>query len=693
MAKFSKDGKTFYEIPDDEDNLRKASEKGYTPYMDVSKEGGEVFTIPAHASEYQKAQAKGYRAVVAQQATDDLNNADYAKHPVAAGLMGAANTMSMGLNDEIGGVAHAVANPLHPIDSYVEGRDSIRKDKDGLAKANPKSNMTGSIAGGFVGPGMVTGGMGLIKGMAVGAGTGAAQGTVSRFGNAEGEITDQLKQSVDPKGLAIDAGIGAVTGGLAGGARNIKDTGRVVGEVAESVKPAAHTVGEITNAYHTGRADKGSISGPLAGATAAVKKVLAIRGDEQTQAKIADAFRKHLGPGHSKDMTNPEIIIQMVEEGNEQAINYVVNRAGSISGNVSDDFANLLKAGSNKRTEARSFNFDKAGEELAGDMDNLSSTLQSSTKTRRGELEEVARNSYQGDTQSILDNVEKQFFSAGELNSTKGAQSVLSDVHSIIGGGKNAEDLGLQAGNWKDFDGAEQFNRLQKARQHLDNEIDWEAIKRKTKSPTSVDLKLIQVRKQIDEALKGASEAKVDSDSMVKDLMGIQDNLLNNAKHKGEFDKYKMGGLLTDNVSAKRFRDNLDMLNNFSNKPGISPEVKQAVDAFRDKFAKHLDTAELRRTIQRFENATVGSAKTGRSVQSAAALARGDNVLQELTRVPEQGIRTAEDAVGKAEKYFGVPFNQMTQEQKSQLIRFRMALKKNPDLDFIETAHKWNESK
>lgn len=696
MAKFSKDGQAFYEIPDDEDSLRKATEKGYEPYIDVSKGAdSDIFTIKANPVEYKKAQAKGYTAISAQNAKTELDRADY-DNPLAAGAMGAANTMSMGLNDEIGGAAHALANPSRFSEAYTEGRDKIRRTKEGLAEANPKASLGGSIAGAFVAPGAAGVGSGLLKSAGIGAGMSVGQGAATRFGDAKGGIGDQLQDTFDPQGIAIDAGIGAVAGSAGSALSNMKGARKAVSEAASEggnvIKKGADIAGQLSHAAKEGAKDTGALA-VFTGPIAAIKKASAMVGEGLETRQLAGEFRKHIGPGHSKDMTDHEVIMRMVDEGNDQAVKFVAGRASQASGVEADVLEQLLKAGPAKRSAARKFDFDTAGGELSDSIGKLSDTLESGVKSRRGELEAVARGSYNGDTQGILSNIEKQIFSAGELNSTKGAQKVLQDVQSIIASGKNADDLGLKAGNWIEHDGAEQFNRLQKARQHLDNSIDWNAIKSGSRSPTSIERKLMQVRDQVDESLKGASEAKVDSDSMVQQLMGLKKSVLAGAKHKGEFDKYKVGGMLKDTQTAKRFRDNLDLLNEFADRPGLPDSIKESVIGFRDQFAKHLDTADLKRALQRFEDKTVGSSKSGRAAQSAESLKRGDNQLQELIKAPEQGLRTREQLISQAEKGFGKPYSEFSEQEKKQLIRFMTMVKKNPDLNFAETFHVWNESK
>ncbi len=68
--KVSKDGQTFYDIGDTDDELEAAKAKGYRPYVDVQKDGAaETFTIPAE--EIQKASEKGYAPVGGARVLDE----------------------------------------------------------------------------------------------------------------------------------------------------------------------------------------------------------------------------------------------------------------------------------------------------------------------------------------------------------------------------------------------------------------------------------------------------------------------------------------------------------------------------------------------------------------------------------------------------------------------------------------------
>lgn len=144
---------------------------------------------------------------------------------VGAGLLGAANTMSFNLADEVRGLATAIPRLVpggeSPIDAYVRGRDAQREEAKAAETRNLKSTLGGEVAGNI--PSLVGGfaakvpqaittaakqGVGALA--KEGAKIGAAGGAVGGFGAGEG-LVDSIKQ------MLFGGGVGGVLGGVGGG--------------------------------------------------------------------------------------------------------------------------------------------------------------------------------------------------------------------------------------------------------------------------------------------------------------------------------------------------------------------------------------------------------------------------------------------------------------------------------------------
>ena len=214
MAQVSKDGITFYEIPDDPAELEKARAKGYRSYVDVSKDG-QQFSIPDDPTELEKAQAKGYTVsspkVVPSQGEAFLKGAQQgATFGFADELSGAADVVLKKFGDVL--LPEGTENPYKDKSSsevYRAGRDEVRAQQKKLEEAHPGTVLSGSIIGGILIPG-AAGALGAAgKGLKGAAAAGAIEGGLAGAGTSEEE---------NVAGLAADVGTGAALGAGFGGA-------------------------------------------------------------------------------------------------------------------------------------------------------------------------------------------------------------------------------------------------------------------------------------------------------------------------------------------------------------------------------------------------------------------------------------------------------------------------------------------
>lgn len=664
----------------DEDRISEAEADGFLPVVSNGRDSYRV-SLP----DLPKARSDGFRpwnemaAEGEAEATRMADLKDQYDKPLGVAVRSVSRGLSAGFSDEIGGGLGAVAEKLSGseksfADAYTENRDEQRRKYRMDDINHPTASLAGRIAGG-VGTGLIAPGANTLSGSAV---YGGAQGL--------GESEDRGLGLV--KDTALGAGAGLIGYGVGKGIEKVPSAYRAV---KGAVKPGMEAAREVSRAGVDAAKDVPALA-PITAPIAAVKKVLEMGRDKVGEKRLADAFRKHIGPGHMEDMTDRQVIAQMVLEKNDQAIAYVANRANALTGADAEAFTALLKAGPDARISARDFDFDEAGGDLIGSVRGLSDELDRATGIRRGQLEESARQNFKADLKPVLTALQQQHHNSGQLGSTKGAQSVLSDVYEIIRNGRNADDLGLKSGNWTEQSGREHFNRLAAARTELDRNIDWLAIKEGKRSPKPVEVKLMQVRAQIDDALKGASDSKVESDALWQDYEKLKTGLLGSVKKGGEINKYKVGDTLRDRRSAKEFRDNLELLDRFLAKEGLTPEVKAAAEQFKEKYAGLLEKAELKRFLDQFERSVVGSSKSGRAAQAAESLKRGDNILTEMTKAPEQSMRSSEGMIKTAEKYFGKPFKKMSPSEIKLIVRFSDAIKENPNLDFVQTVEAWRKA-
>lgn len=143
---------------------------------------------------------KAYETVkAASKVASDMNTPKQKMEvsPVVSGLQGVAESMSLGLDDEIGGFVTAAGKGLVPGGEgfdYEKERDRIRASKRDLQEANPNSYLAGNLVGAVASPGISS-----VKGA-------AALGAVAGFGSSDEE---------DALGIAQDTLTGGVIGGVA----------------------------------------------------------------------------------------------------------------------------------------------------------------------------------------------------------------------------------------------------------------------------------------------------------------------------------------------------------------------------------------------------------------------------------------------------------------------------------------------
>lgn len=205
-VKFKINDKTV-EMPDTPENRAEGDKRGAVVLQDFTN-GKQTVTMPATQENFEGAKQRGFTTIEAAGHLADSR----AAHPREAYTqaesagMGMANQMSLGLGDEISGVASAATGALqgdfNVADNYTQSRDMIRGEQAHASEDNPWSYRGGSVVGGLAG--------GLAGGAAAGTLKAAtAGGAIQGFGEGQGTATDQLKST------AI-GGVAGLAGGYAG---------------------------------------------------------------------------------------------------------------------------------------------------------------------------------------------------------------------------------------------------------------------------------------------------------------------------------------------------------------------------------------------------------------------------------------------------------------------------------------------
>lgn len=566
----------------------------------------------------------------------------------------------------------AIAAPIKG-ESYEDTVGGYNKDIEERWERSPVNALAGSVLFGSKLPGV--GGANPLSRIAGNTSVAA----VDSLGRGEAGLN--TKEAA--KSSMVNAGVSVATE-LPGIAGKVVKAGKGVVDKAKSTVPHYDA---IAGAYEKGAQGNGVIGHTITGPFKAAKELLSTIGETTEQRKIADTFRKHLGPGHSQDMNDADVIAKMVDEGNEQAIKFVANAQAFHTGAPDEHFEALLRAGPTARRNARDFDFDKAGGELAPELDNVASVLRTAAGKRTGDLNEAARSNYlmvNAPPTEAIETLRGLVAKGREHQGTVGNVSYINAAHEILESGSSTIP-GLSKGSWEQITDVEMYDRLQHARSLLGENIAFS----KAQSLPKAAQESQNAYHAIGKVLKFDPD-KMEGDDVWSSYKKLEKNLLHNLDVDGEVNKYKVGGALKDTQSAKIFRDKLELLDEFAARPGLSPDVAETVKAFRDRFAKNLDVAELRRNLQSFEKGIHGvSGKTGAREASAA---RGDNQLAEMIRSPVSAMEKTDRVIGGAEKVFGKSFKEMSAAEKTQIAKFRVMVKKNPNLSFVEFIRGWQDS-
>ena len=710
--KVSKDGgQTFYEIGDEPEEQKTAMDKGYKPYVEVTKNGTERFTIEGSPEEMHKAESKGYNTV---EAHENLSRyparTPYSK--TASAAQGLTSGLMMDFDDEAsGGIAGAKAylKDKDPFAAYRSQRDAYRQEKGKAQADNPWSYGGASLVGSMAFPGgaAVKGGR-LGQALATGAKAGAIGGAVQGVGNSE-ELGDTVGDA------AFGAGVGGLTGGVAGGlfrgALRPSRTASDLKELATETIPG-YMRAMMGGAKETGKAmnesfgSVGSVVGAPIGAVKGVRdqarKASEFKGlvdqsrltgesvpsydDLPTPAKQPLDVEFHESPGIqikeppprrpqiSDDVTDKEYVARMMLEPGPSKIKefYADKGASQFPGQLrADSYNKLLEMGVEGRTKARAFNRDEHGAELLPDFQESRKVFKDARNERFGELQGRAASQYEG-SDDILIHIGDAIEDAGSTNETKSIQGLLHDIQNKVAAGKGNKRQGLTPGNWDEVDGAEKFNRLQKAREQLYSK----KLYAKQNGLSEAEHILQDLVEKIDRELKFSPD-KVEADRVYSKAKGLDKSMFNKTDFEGGIDKYKIAGMLKNTDSAKRFRDNIGRFEEFVNDPSLNPQLKASGQKLLDRFRAASDTAEQQRALNDFRFANGPSSA---AIERQTAIMGGPtNPLAEAVRAPSGFMNAADEfAKSRSQRFFGKPFQSLSPSEKDTLVKVWFWEKKNP---------------
>lgn len=389
-----------------------------------------------------------------------------------------------------------------------------------------------------------------------------------------------------------------------------------------------------------------------------------LRNSGQSAAK--DTSYQHK-PAPSKNLSEKEYALRMLWEDGKNSMkeHYAEKGADQFPGNLdSESYMKNLEMGVDGRNNARKFNRDEAGAELVPHFEKTKQVFKEARNQRFGELQDQAASQYEG-SHDILKHIGNALEDAHSTNETKGIAPLLEDIQNKVASGKGTRRQGLQEGNWDEVDGAERFNRLQKAREQLYAK----KIYAKKEGLSESEHILQDLTDKIDAELKISPE-KVEGDRMYRNAKGLEKSMFNKTDFEGGVDKYKIAGMLKNTDSAKRFRDNVGRFESFVNDPNLNPKLKQEASKLLSTLKGASDTAEQQRALQdfRFRNGP-----SSPEIARMTAIMGGDrSPLTDAIRAPSEFMASSDSfAKSRAQRYFGKSYGQLADHEKDALVKLK----------------------
>ncbi len=719
--RMSKDGVSFFDVDDTDDSIEAARAKGYKEYFSMTKNGADVFDVEASEDSYRAALDKGYKDVARYKFEGDAGKPNAAE----AAFRGSISGLSQGVSDELGGTLEAggaaiglrgVGSPnLTDIrfetdeedkeslgDTYRGMRDHRRGLNEAAHAAHPgiytAADVTGSVATGVLVPGAST-----LKGSTA---IGAAQGLT----RSEADLTDPSLENygqaaVDTAGGAamgaagygVGQGIakGAEYGGRAlnAGKEILKTAGRGAAQGAREasenvpgilgVREAAGAMGAVKGAVQELRGLKATAD-EIKGIAAEARDLLAKRGGIRPLQDL-----QVIGNGKTlNNITDDEAIIgALLDEGDNGIKQWVAQKAAvSNPGQIdADAYKSLLSMPATERNAARAFDPREAASGLKRNVEDVQDLFKQARDTRFGALQDAAKSTFDdAGASSVLGHVDDAITDAGSLNSIPSStRGTLEDVKGVLGFGKGTKLQKLTPGTWQEVSRGERFHRLQQARQLLDQQLNWA----KREGLGQAESLLRGVRGTIDDALKTSPE-KVEADALYRASKDVEGKFFGSTEFRNasggvDVDEGKIARLLGNTDSAQRFKSSIEDFRSFASHPDLAPEFKTRALSLIDDLERNIGTADNKRAISQFRHAQGPSSPAIERLQSVSGK---NSLIKDAVQAPAGFLNQADQLVKAVEQKMGKPFTAMSPEERTQAVRYWVALKnqENPNQAAID---------
>ena len=641
-----------------------ALSKGWVPVHKMVSKSGKTINVTDDA--LPEAMKKGWETEQVAQA----KKAPIGVSKTESALRGAAQSMTLGAADEI---SSALIAPFSD-----KTYDGLAGDYRKVDKAAFDENPVSMIAGGIV------------AGLPIGGGAGSSLSQLAKQGAALGGVTGWNSG----EGLK-DRAIQAVGGATVGAAAPYAMKG--IGKVAEKAgDKAVDSYQYLKGAIGEGRkaaaaSNSGALMKPIDFAEGAFGAVKQARGLQSEIDNLQNAVK--IGSGKTLPQTpdDPLLTLDLFEPGASPTKDFIASKSGTLGGNMDTEMLrSALEMGPDRRIAARSFDKKAAAKEITPLVDQLHDEFQQARNQGYSALQDRARQSFQpadDDLGMIFDKgrglLNRDPMTGKPLKKmsvipAKNQGEIETALELLDNGNKNVGGVGENLTETKFWNAspAEQFDRLQLAREIIDEQRDYFAANGMGRA----ERKMVEFRGVIDKALKGAP-GKQEADELFSKGKSLEDKLFGATEFRGkdgrtDVDEFKIDKLFNNTDNAGRFGNAIQEMRDFLDNPNINKETADKIKGLLDRFDQNRSTAADARLLETLRQKQGPSSP---AILLQAKLLNKAKLPSEAVFDPAGFINSSDQFLREyATKAYNTPYASLDGAQKRKLLKLFVWQKNNP---------------
>lgn len=386
------------------------------------------------------------------------------------------------------------------------------------------------------------------------------------------------------------------------------------------------------------------------------------------------------------------ILRALMEPGENEIKQFVATKAATqFPGQINaDEYLKVLNMPIEERLAAKEFLPYESAKEMVPAFEETKDLFKGATSKRWDELQGIASSKYDpAHTKKVVDEITMAWHEADRLKGIPATvKTELEAVDDIIMNGIGARKHGLKEIPLNQADAAEQFNRLQAARQLIDTKLNWA----KREGISQAEDILRSTRAKIDEVLKFTPE-KVEVDDLYRNAKGLEKKFFGalefNKNGEIDIDAAKIARMIGDTDQAKRFKESLQEFKAFAARPDIDPEFAAKANDTIAKLEASIETMDKRRALQAFR---MRQGPTSPAIERTQAVLGKESPLASAYSGSAGFVNQAEQVTKEVSQKLGKPIADFSDTERSRLTQYWVWKNKNPRATMKQTEMQFEAS-